>query len=99
MSTGLKWIIALIVIIIAGFALWKSGLISLGSPATPAPQTNEQASSTPQVQSGLPTTQSDTSDAALDQDSAAIDTQLQGLSQDQTDINSSLNDQPGQQSF
>ncbi len=96
MSTGLKWIVALIVIIIAGFGLWKSGLISLGSLQSPAA---EQATSTPQAQSGLPTGQSDTSDAAFVQDSAAVDAQLQGLSQDSANVDQSLNDQPVQQSY
>ncbi len=97
MSSGLKWIIVLVVIIIAGVVLWKSGLVSLAP--TPPAQTSEQATSTPQVQSGLPTTQSNTSDQALTQDNAAIGTQFQGLSQDQGEVDQSLNDQPVQQSY
>lgn len=94
MSTGLKWIVALVVIIIAGVMLWQSGLVSLSAPpALPA----ETASSTPQ--SGLPTAQSDTSDAALVQDSAAIDAQLTGMSQDSAAVDQSFTDQPVQQSY
>lgn len=96
MSAGMKWIVALIVIVIAGIGLWKSGLISLSAPS---PLTNQEATSTPQAQSGLPTAQSDTSDAAVTQDAAAIDAQLQGLNQDQAAVNSSLSDQPVQQSY
>jgi len=95
MSSGLKWVVALVVIIIAGVALWQSGLINLSPSPLPAEQT---ASSTP-AQSGLPTAQSDTSDAALTQDSAAIDAQLSGMSQDSAAVDQSLQDQPGQQSF
>src|SRR5579872_4223983 len=99
MSSGLKWIVGLVVIIvIAGLAVWKFGLPSgMNQPTTTTPSANQNTNT--QAQSGLPTSQSDTSDAALTQDSAAVDTQIQGMSQDQSSVDSSLNDQPVQQSY
>jgi cytoskeletal protein RodZ len=98
-----KWIIGLGVLVIVGVGVWWTGLLNPFF-ASQAP-TDQQATTTPQVQeqqppvSDLPTQSSDTSDGALVQDSAAVDTQLQALSSDQSNIDSSMNDKPVSQEF
>ncbi|HWB34296.1 MAG TPA: hypothetical protein VG753_03195 [Candidatus Paceibacterota bacterium] len=101
----MKWLIGLVLLIIAGTGLWFSGLLkpylpgatALIQQATTTPATTQQQA--PQQTSDLPTSQSDDSDAAIAQDSAAVDAQMQGLGSDQSNVNSSLNDQPTQQEF
>jgi cytoskeletal protein RodZ len=94
MSTAGKWIFAIIIIVAAGLALWKSGWLNLGSTPAPAPA-QTQATSTPQAQapqSDLPTASTDTSDAAITEDTAAIDVQMQGLTTDTSAVTASMND-------
>jgi cytoskeletal protein RodZ len=98
-----KWIIGLGVIVIVGVGLWWSGVISNLIPAAPAAQ--EQATTTPQQSaaqapvSDLPTGGSDTSDAALLQDTAAADAQLSSLNSDSSSIDSSMQDKAVTQEF
>ena len=97
----LKWIIGIIVVVLAGVALWWSGW--LGNLA-PSSQTTIQAPATTTPQAAAQPTNgmsasTDTSDTALTQDQAAIDVQMQGLTQDQASVDSSLNDQPVSQSY
>lgn len=102
-----KWIIGIVVIIIAAAALWWSGWLgnSHMAPATPAQtatttaqQQAQNQQSAVEQQNGM-SANNDASDAAITQDTAAIDAQMQGLSQDNSNVNSSLNDQPVTQSY
>jgi hypothetical protein len=96
-----KWIIAIGILVIVAVGVWWSGLLSSLIPAA-TPVAQEQATTTPQTQqpvSDLPSQSNDASDAALVQDSAAVDTQLQGLGSDQSNIDSSMNDKPVSQEF
>jgi len=88
----LKWIIGIVVIALAVAALWWSGWLGKMTPsqnATSTPQTQ-----TPEVQAptnGM-SASNDASDAAIVQDTAAIDAQMTGLTQDSANIDTSLND-------
>jgi len=96
----MKWLIGLLVIAaIAAGVSFKMGWLKLPTTTT---TTQPTATTTPQqaeVQSGLPTAQSDTTDSAIAQDSAAIDAEIQAMAQDSTAVDSSLNDKPTTQSF
>lgn len=88
-----KWIIGIVVIVLAGAALWWSGWLGAMTPsqtATTTPQT-QQAPQAQAPQNGMSAT-TDVSDAAIGQDAAAIDAQLQGLTADSASVDSSLND-------
>lgn len=97
-----KWIIAIGVLIIAGVGLWWSGVLSTWMPK-PAPAVQQQATTTPQQTtqpvSDLPTSGGDNSDAALVQDSAAVDAQIKSLGSDSSNIDSGMNDKPINQEF
>ncbi len=105
----MKWIIGVvIVLIIAGAGLWWSGILNHYLPwmsQTPAPLT--EATTTPPVQqqtppapvNDLPTQPTDTSDAAVSQDTAAIDAQFQSLNGDSSSMDQSFNDQQTAQEF
>lgn len=98
-----KVLIGIVLLAIAGAGLWWSGLLNDYLPGRQAPAPAEQATTTPQQQaqpvSDLPTDTGDSSDAAVVQDSAAVDAQLQGLSSDESSADSSLNDKPTAQEF
>ncbi len=94
MSTAIKWIIGLIVLAALAWLVWYSGLLS--APAPVAQRAALVATTTPQ-QSAATTTNgmsapADTSSAALNQDAAAIDAQVQGLQIDTTSVDASLSD-------
>ncbi len=100
-----KWIIGIIIILLLGAALWYSGLLnSLGMMSSQTPtSTPEMATTTPQAaapqpENGMAAT-NDASDAALAQDTAAIDAQMQGLTTDSANVDSSLNDKQTTQSY
>ncbi len=96
-----KWIIGIIVVGLVAGGLWYSGaLAKLGlMPSQTATTTQEAATSTPQAvaqpENGM-AANNDASDAALAQDSTAIDTQMQGLSSDSANVDSSMNDKSTQ---
>lgn len=101
----MKWIIGVVVVlVIAGAGLWWSGALNqFMSPSKPAPVV-EQATTTPQQQTpqavnDLPTATSDTSDAAMVQDTAAIDAQFQSLSGDSSSMEQSFNDKQTAQEY
>lgn len=102
-----KWIIGIIIVLLLGAALWYSGMLSsLGfgmSPSqtatTTAPMaTTTQQAATPQPENGMAAT-NDASDAAITQDTAAIDAQMQGLNSDSANVDSSMNDKQTPQSY
>jgi len=89
----LKWIIGIVVIALAVAALWWSGWLGKITPSQTATSTPE-TSQTPQAQAptnGM-SASNDASDAAIAQDTTAIDAQLTGLTQDSASVDSSLND-------
>ena len=98
-----KWIIGFGVVVIVGVALWWSGVFSSFMSGKPAPE--EQATTTPQQTqspapvSDLPTQNNDASDAAMVQDTAAVDLQLKSLSTDAANVDASINDKPVTQEF
>jgi predicted MFS family arabinose efflux permease len=97
MSTAIKWLIALIAVGIIAWLVWWSGWISLpqktgdATPTQTATTTDQATQQPPQNMMGMAAA-NDASDAAMTQDTAAIDTQMQGLTQDSTQVDSSLND-------
>ncbi len=105
MSAGTKWFIALVVLIAAGVVAWHTGIFSnlFPQPSQQTLSTNtapQQATSTqPQNTTGLPTNSQDTSNAALQQDTAALDAQMQGLTSDSASVDQAFNDQSIQQSY
>lgn len=97
-----KWIIGIIVVGLAAGGLWysgaltKLGLTSSSTPTTtPMAATTTQQAAVPQPENGM-SANNDASDAALTQDTAAVDAQMQGLTQDSANVDSSLNDQSTQ---
>jgi len=96
MSTTIKSILALVVIAAAGAALWWSGW--LNNIGLMAPQQEATPTSAPIVTddatavNDLPTGAGDTSDAALVQDTASLDAQVQSNSNDLTQIDQGLAD-------
>jgi hypothetical protein len=96
-----KWIIGIVVVVIAAGALWWSGW--LGSMHMSPVATTQTATTTPSQTAPAPingmSASNDNSDAAITQDTAAIDAQMQGLNSDNANTDSSLNDQPVQQSY
>jgi hypothetical protein len=102
-----KWIIGIIIAALVIGGLWYSGFLStmLTPPsATTSPTsstqstTTQQAAAQPQPENGM-SANNDASDAALSQDTAAIDAQMQGLTTDTAQVNASATDQPVQQSY
>jgi hypothetical protein len=103
-----KALIGIVLIAIAAGGLWWSGLLKDYLPPmslfpqaqkeaeVPAPQPEAQAQA---PKSDLPTAQNDASDAAIAQDSAAVDTEFQGLAQDEAGADQSINDTQGAQEF
>ena len=101
----MKWIIGVVVIVAIGAGLWWSGVLNQFM-ASPQPAPVQQATTTPQEQTqqpaavnDLPTQSSDNSDAAMVQDTAAIDAQFQGLSSDSSSMDQSFNDKPTAQEY
>jgi len=93
-----KWIIGIIVVAIAAGGLWYSGVLGkygMMASQTTATTTPAAATTTAQAvaqpENGM-SANNDASDAALTQDSAAIDAQMQGLSSDSANMDSSMND-------
>jgi predicted negative regulator of RcsB-dependent stress response len=105
MSMLLKWVIAIVVLVGIGWLFWWSGwLRNTNSHAMQAAvgssmaTTTTQASSTPATLNGM-SAASDSSNAAIAQDVAAVDVQMQGLSKDDTQVTASFNDTPITQSY
>ncbi len=100
MSTIIKIIVVLIVLAGGAWLVMWSGWIKKPTTTTPVAQT---ATSTPQAQpeqnmNGMAAA-NDATDAALEQDTAAVDAQMQGLTQDSASLDTSLNDKPLPQAY
>lgn len=98
----MKWILGVVVLVIAGVALWWSGWlgnIGMATPQTQTQPTDQQTAQNTQPQSDLPTASNDASDGALVQDLAAVDLQMQNLTNDSANIDQSLNDKPVAQDY
>jgi hypothetical protein len=92
----MKWIIGIVVVALAAAALWWSGWLGTMTPSQ-TPTTTNTATTTQQTpQAQAPTNgmsaNTDASDAAIGQDAAAVDAQMQGLTTDSTQVDSSLSD-------
>ena len=101
-----KWIIGIIIVALLGGALWYSGVLNgvLGMNTSPVATTTPEVATTtpvaaaPQPENGMAAT-NDASDAALTQDTAAIDAQMQGLNSDNANVDSSMSDKAVTQSY
>lgn len=97
-----KWIIGIIIVALLGGALWYSGVLkTLMTPPAPAPAqtaTTTPQATIPQPENGMAAT-NDASDAALAQDTAAVDAQVQALTTDSTVVDGSLSDKQTTQSY
>ena len=81
------WVIALVIVL--GGAWWY---LSQNTTPQQGTQSNPQSSGV-----SYPTTSSDNSNTALNQDLSSIDSQLNALNSDSASIDTGLNDQPIQQ--
>ncbi|MEI6864111.1 MAG: hypothetical protein WCK46_01935 [Candidatus Adlerbacteria bacterium] len=89
MSKVFKWVIAVVVIVVLGLLVWRSGWLTSVKPGM---QTNTQGTKAPAAPTNGMSASNDASDAALVQDSAAIDSQMQGYSADSAAVDSGLGD-------
>ena len=100
MSLMIKWVIAVVVIIGVGAALWWSGwLTSIGltlpnQNTGAAVNTETPITNTPTVPNDLPTAADDSSDQALSQDVIALSAQVSATAGDVTKITAGLSDKP-----
>ncbi len=95
-----KWIIGSIVVALVAGGLWYSGaLAKFGMMPSPTPTSTPVVATTTQAvaqpENGM-SANNDASNAALAQDTAAIDAQITGLSQDSAHVDSSMNDKSTQ---
>jgi hypothetical protein len=98
-----KWIIGIIIVILLAGALWYSGVLgNMGMKSSQTATTTPQAATTTQAvaqpEDGMSAT-NDASDAAIAQDTAAIDAQMHGLATDNSNVDSSMNDKETAQSY
>lgn len=99
MSKVLIWLGVLLIVVIAGIGLWWSGMLGdFIAAITASPVEQEQTSDTPEQQSEL-ATGGDTSDQALDQDTAALDAQLDAYTNASAAVDESLEDDPIEQEY
>ena len=100
----MKWLIGLVVIVVIGVGLWWGGVFNQfmspqQAPVTQATTTPQQQTQQPAAVNDLPTQPSDTSDAAMVQDTAAVDAQFQALTTDSSSMDQSFNDKPTAQEY
>ena len=101
----MKWIGAvLIVVAVAGVYAWWSGMLEQFGVAGPAQMQNaeeaaNQAAGGQAQTSDLPTEVTDTSFSAIEQDTAALDVQLQALQSDSANVDASIDDTAIQQEY
>ncbi len=101
----IKWILALVIIIAGGWYALQQGWMNKFPPLEmfKTTQTVEQpATTTPQqpqtVGPGM-SANNDPFDAALAQDAAAVDAQMQGFASDSAAIDAGINDKPVEQNY
>ena len=94
--TVIKWLIGLLIVAGGAWALWWSGLLPMKAKQAPAPASTTAATTTPQVPAPINgmSAQNDASDAAISQDAAALDAQMQALDGDTTSLGASFADKP-----
>ena len=102
--TALKWIVGLVILGGLGWLVWYSGWLNSFMTPSPAPTTTTQTATTTSPTPPPPPTDgmsasNDTTDAAVAQDTAAVDSQMQGLNSDSASIDSSLSDKAVTQSY
>ncbi len=98
-----KWIIGIIIVALLGGALWYSGILGnlhMGASSTPTttPVAATSTQTVAQPENGM-SANNDASDAAIAQDTAAIDAQMKGLDSDNASVDSSMNDKQAVQSY
>lgn len=93
MSTTVRWIIAVLIIAALAWLVWWSGWLTGKKPVmAPAAANNTQATTTPPAPTNGMSASNDASNAAITQDTAAIDTQMQAYGTDTTNVDSSMSD-------
>ena len=98
MSMAIKWILAIIVITAIGWLIWWSGWLGAAPVPPPAPEPISAAPNTPEMTNGM-SSPTDTSDEAIAQDTAAVELQMQGLSNDSAQMANGMNDKPVAQDY
>jgi len=107
-----KFLVVIVVLVVAAGALWYTGLLSQWVPSIPtvasltAPKTSTTTPEVPaqqqqqqQAVNDLPTDTTDASDAALVKDEAAIDAQMTALNTDSANAQASTNDKAVTQEY
>ena len=89
-----KWIMGVAVVVVVGAGLWWW----FGTSHNAAPAGSSQTATTTEQTNGM-SNAGDTSNQALVRDTAAIDAQIQGLSQDSASADQSMSDQPVSQAY
>ncbi len=94
----IKWLVVILVVLGGGWFLYTSGILTKFAPAPAlAPQAVENTTtpppSPPENTNGM-SAATDASDAAIDQDTGAVDAQLALLATDTTNVDTSVNDKP-----
>lgn len=103
MSSVIKWVLVLVVLAGGGWLVWYSGWLSTLTGPKTATVVTTVATTTPTAPTPPPqppinmngmSDAKDASDAALVQDTAAIDTQLAGLTTDDASLKAAITDKP-----
>jgi len=107
-----KFVITIVVLLVAAGALWYTGLLSKWVPsiptysqlmssstATTTPATTQTQQQAQAPVNDLPTATNDASDSALVKDSASLDAQMSALSTDSANAQNSTNDKPVTQEY
>lgn len=98
MSMVIKWILAILILAALGWLVWWSGWLGATPPPAPPAEPISAAPNTPEITNGM-SAPSDTSDEAIAQDTAAVELQMQGLTNDSTQVTGSMSDKPGSQDY
>lgn len=98
MSMAIKWIVAIIVLAAIAWLVWWSGWLGATPVPPPAPEPISAAPTTPEITNGM-SAPGNTSDEAITQDTAAIEVQMQGLSNDSAQVSGAAADKPGSQDY
>jgi cytoskeletal protein RodZ len=98
MTKGAIWAIVIVVVLVGGgIWWWVAANNNVGTPPMASTTTPNGTSSEPtSTASSTPLPQGD-SDQSINEEMTDINTQMNGLSSDTANVNSSMNDQPVQQ--